>query len=206
MRTEQSFQIDENAWRNPNDVAVHWHQAKLINPNIMRYKEKGSFWETLAKYGLAVLVGREYEHFVLSLTTENGAPHVTYLPLPHPSGIAIREGSYRINIASTRNPNQIFTLAPCAVDNNEKQSIGKLTLIPVSSTIVPGHLYIHDLAWVDRTLYGVSAGRNAVVELGENGFWEDRWWPKSLDAIGMNRSMQNWLQLNSMAAGKTLVR
>ena len=42
-----------------------------------------------------------------------GAPAVTYLPLPHPSGLAVdRARATSLHVASTRNPNAVFDLEP----------------------------------------------------------------------------------------------
>jgi len=45
---------------------------------------------------------------------------------------------------------------------------------------------------------------NAVVELPESGGFTIKWWPKSIEKNGEPRVGRNYLQLNSIAAGKTV--
>ena len=56
--------------------------------------------------------GREYEHLVLALSAPGGRPTTTYLPLPHPSGLAWDAERRQLHVASTRNPNAVYALRP----------------------------------------------------------------------------------------------
>jgi uncharacterized protein (TIGR03032 family) len=77
-------------------------------------------------------------------------------------------------------------------------------LVPVSSTFYPGSLYIHDLALLGSDLYANAVGQNAVARLKPDGSFERRWWPKCIDHGGAPAFSCNYIQLNSIAAGKDL--
>jgi hypothetical protein len=79
---------------------------------LLRFRTSGSWWETLDAAGITLLVTREYEHLVVALTVARGRPLVSYLPLPHPSGVAVDRRRDVVHVASTRNPNQIYDLVP----------------------------------------------------------------------------------------------
>ena len=77
-------------------------------------------------------------------------------------------------------------------------------LLPVRSTILPGCLYMHDLALVGGKLHANAVGMNVVVEILEAGGYRPRWWPLCVEKDGMPTTDRNYLQLNSLAAGETL--
>ena len=52
------------------------------------------------------------EHLLLALGAENGRPVASYMPMPHPSGLAVDRERGVVHVASTRNPNQVYDLAP----------------------------------------------------------------------------------------------
>jgi uncharacterized protein (TIGR03032 family) len=146
-------------------------------------------------------VTREYEHLVMGLGTRDGRPQVTYMRMPHPSGIAVdRDRGGRVMIAGTRNPNQVVTLAPATAPALAQ---GDRPLLPVAATYYPGSLRLHDLALVGGRLHGAAAGRDAVVRLDRDGAYAPAWWPASAAADGPP-DHGNHLQLNSIAAGKNL--
>jgi len=64
----------------------------------------------------------------------------------------------------------------------------------------PGSSYFHDLALINGRLHANAVGQNAVLELPEEGAAKRVWWPKSVGG----RFGRNYLQLNSIAAGKDL--
>src|SRR5204863_6287126 len=68
----------------------------------------------------------------------------------------------------------------------------------------PGCLYLHDLALVGGELYGNAVGQNAVVRLSPEGRYERVWWPRSIERAGRPDFRRNYLQLNSIAAGRDL--
>jgi uncharacterized protein (TIGR03032 family) len=169
---------------------------------------RGPFWELLATLGITLLVTREYEHLVVALSVdERGHPDISYLPLPHPSGLAVDRVAGTVHLASTRNPNQLIELRPAGgrlqrSDRPDSAPEGR-PLLPVRSTFLPGSLYLHDLAWIGGALCGNAVGHNAVVRLGADGF-RRIWWPRSIEGAGGPDFTRNYLQLNSIAAGPTL--
>src|SRR6185436_409810 len=130
-------------------------------------------------------------------------PVVSFLPLPHPSGLAIDKRRKVVHVASTRNPNQILDLIPIAAPNRASAAMQK-TLVPVRSRFLPGRLYLHDLALVGSQLCATAVGENAIVRVLEDGRYKRVWWPRAVETSRAPRFDQNYLQLNSIAAGPTL--
>lgn len=198
-------------WRDTAQICSQWSDAQKIDEQLLEYRVRGDWWEVLAKHNITLLVGREYEHLLMALTvTDRGRPHITYLPMPHPSGVAIDRDRESVFIASTRNPNQIFEMKPAhkyieRLDAEGPENAGDV-LVPVRSRFLPGSLYMHDIALVGRDLYANAVGHNAVVRLdlgGEIGH-KYAWWPKCIETKRGPIFGQNHIQLNSIAAGKTL--
>jgi uncharacterized protein (TIGR03032 family) len=195
-------------WRNPHHVITQWQDGSTVDPKLLKFSTKGKWWETLAATKMTLIVGREYEHLLIALSVVDGKPSLTYMTMPHPSGIAFDTRAGVLHIASTRNPNQIFDLAPVdelssRLDADTDFEPGR-PLIPVRTRFFPGCLYMHDLAMIDNKLYANAVGQNAVVRLDPAGTFERVWWPKSIEIAGEPVFGQNHLQLNSIAAGKTL--
>jgi hypothetical protein len=90
------------AWRDPAAAAVQWSDAAAVDERLLRHTVHGAFWETLAAHRLTLLVTREYEHLVIGLHAGKRSPVVSYLPVPHPSGLVadVRRGV--VHVASTR--------------------------------------------------------------------------------------------------------
>jgi uncharacterized protein (TIGR03032 family) len=122
---------------------------------------------------------------------------MSFMPLPHPSGIAVDKAKHSVHVASTRNPNQIYEFEPATGDAHRP-------LVPVRSTFLPGSLYLHDLAFVSGELHGNAVGHNAVVAFPREGGWNRTWWPRSIEGPDGPDFTQNYLQLNSIAAGPTI--
>lgn len=179
-------------WRDPADVLSLHEAAAGIDRQLLKSRTKGDFWGLLQSLRITLLVSREYEHFVMALTVRDGRPFATFMPLPHPSGIVIDRRRSDVFIASTRNPNQILTFRPLRATQS-----GERPLMPVASRFFPGSLYIHDLAIIGRALHANAVGQNAVVRIDDDGY-QRVWWPKRVE------QGRNTIQLNSIAAGKTL--
>ena len=209
MKNSELWANHHSEWRHPSQIISQWKEADEIETRLLEYKTQGRFWETLEKLGVTLLIGREYEHLVLALSAECEKPRITYLPLPHPSGIVVDRGKGRVHIASTRNPNQIFTfgmvgLGDPRTDTKPVSKYFQKSLIPLFSHFYPGSLYLHDLAMVGEKLYGNAVGHNAVVKLNENGTWEKAWWPRCVENGKNVRFDKNFIQLNSIAPGSSL--
>jgi uncharacterized protein (TIGR03032 family) len=151
-------------------------------------------------------VTREYEHLVMALSFRQRRPHISYLHLPHPNGLAVHAATGRLFIASTRNPNMIFEFAPCsgglAGEKIERELEG--VLLPKQTRYLPGCLYLHDLALIGGELYANAVGLNAVVRLSGDKGDELVWWPRSIDATKGAKIDKNYLQLNSIAPGNSI--
>jgi uncharacterized protein (TIGR03032 family) len=130
---------------------------------------------------------------MLALSAVGGQPRVSYLRLPHPSGIAVDRANRSVHVACTRNPNQVMTFRPLADEPHE--------LAPVRCVFYPGSLYLHDLALVNGRLLGNAVGQNAVVDLDPSGVYTRVWWPRSIERPTGPDFGRNYLQLNSIAAG-----
>ena len=197
----------ETAWRHPADVVSGWEGASRVNPALLRHRVSGSWWECLESAGLTLIITREYEHLVIALSVVDGKPLVSYLPLPHPSGVAVDRRRNVVHVASTRNPNQIFELAPVSElmprPDVKKGDLQRTTLVPTRARMFPGSLYTHDLAFIGRQLYANAVGYNAVVRIDDDGF-DFAWWPRCAEGKGGRLIQQNHLQLNSIAAGASL--
>ena len=195
-------------WRAPASVVTYSREAELVHPSLLRYRAYGRWWETLAALDVTLIVSREYEHLLTAVTMEGGKPRLSFMPMPHPSGIAIDRRRDLLFVASTRNPNQVFTLRPAAgpMPRSDARRRADLpgTLMPVSSAFYPGCLYLHDLALVSGRLHGNAVGQNAIATLDSDGRAPLVWWPRCIERSSRPSVHRNHLQLNSIAAGSTL--
>ena len=202
------WEAHAGAWRDPAQVVAHWADASAVDPAQLRYHTAGPWWDLLAELDVCLLVSREYEHLLLALTGRPSATRQTFMPLPHPSGIAFDERNGVVHVASTRNPNQLVSLLPvCEAVARDDAAPPKLThrpLVPVTTAYYPGSLYLHDLALVGGRLHGNAVGWNAVVRLHPDGRFRPVWWPGTVERDGRPDFGRNYLQLNSIAAGSTL--
>jgi uncharacterized protein (TIGR03032 family) len=195
-------------WRDPAQVASQWQEAAATDPQLLHYRVEGAWWETLAAAGITLLVSREYEHLVLAMQAGQDRPRLSYLPLPHPSGLVADRERAVVHIATTRNPNQIFEFRPVnrllpRLDVRAEEPAGR-PLLPARSHFLPGCLYLHDLALIDGVLHANAVGHNAVIRLDPYGGYEPVWWPACIDSEAGPIFGQNHLQLNGIAAGPNL--
>jgi uncharacterized protein (TIGR03032 family) len=207
---------DDRAWRHPGQVAAIWNGADDPDPSLFRVRASGSWWETLDAAGITLLVTREYEHLLLAISVVRGNPLVSYLPLPHPSGLAVDRRRNIVHVGSTRNPNQIYDLAPVndllPRADIRAGAVERPTLVPMRARMLPGSLYTHDLAFIGGRLHANASGHNAVVRIGDGvgrsargaAAFEYAWWPRCAETKSGVLIQQNHLQLNSIAAGASL--
>ena len=195
-------------WRDTAQVASQWREAAGIDPGLLECRATKHWWSTLEGLGITLLVTREYEHLALALSAQKGKPRVTFFPVPHPSGLAVDRKSRRVYLASTRNPNQVYLFQPLKSllprDDVALPAHPRSPLMPVSTVYYPGSLYIHDLAMVAGRLHANAVGHNAVVHLAEGNRFDRVWWPKCIERRGAPVFTQNHIQLNSIAAGKSV--
>lgn len=197
-------------WRDPAAVASQWEQAGRVDPRLLESRVRGRFWEALDAADATLLVSREYEHLLLALRAGRARPQVSYMGLPHPSGVAVDRRRGVVHVACTRNPNQVFDLMPvrglAGTSNGASSRAEPGPLVPVRSRFLPGTLYLHDLALVGGRLHANAVGQNAVVRLDDDGGYTRVWWPKAIETRRGPLFARNHLQLNSIAAGPDLRR
>ncbi len=159
-----------------------------------------------------MIITREYEHLIVALSMVAGKPRISYFRLPHPSGMVYDARQERLHIASTRNPNQIFSFASCDqlmprkdVDQSQvKRQQFEKVLIPQKTLFLPGCFYIHDLGLIGNELHANSVGQNTIIKINDDGSVNYRWWPACIEVDGNPDYSQNYLQLNSIAAGDSM--
>lgn len=189
-------------WRDPAEIVSYPPPSGEARRALTRALVSGDWWDLLEELELTLLVGREYEHAVLSLSVSTGKPLVRCLCLAHPSGIAIDTHRGLVHVASTRNPNQVYTLAPLSAPSLALG--GEQPLMPVATRFYPGRHYIHDLAVIGSDLYANSVGQNAIIRLDGRVDPQKVWWPRAIETDRGPAFDRNYLQLNSIAAGPTL--
>jgi uncharacterized protein (TIGR03032 family) len=192
--------------RDPHQIVSQWREAGEVDPVLLAHRVRGDWWDIVQSTGLTLFLTREYEHLVLALSCSQGKKRISYLQLPHPSGLAVEPGGQRLHIASTRNPNVVFTLAPCTgrVGQPALAADHHGQMLPVRAQYLPGCIYTHDIAFIGGRLHANAVGMNAVVRLEEGGGFTPVWWPACIDSKTGPRFDRNYIQLNSIAAGKSL--
>jgi len=196
-------------YRDPADVIAYPGDLADIDPRLLVHEISGDWWEILGERGVTLLVSREYEHLLISLSVdEAGAAVIGMMKMPHPSGIAMDLRRGVVHVACTRNPNRILDLAPVQglMPRSDIRGIevDRKPLVPVAARFLPGCFYIHDLAMVAGELHGNSVGQNAVVRISDSGNYPRVWWPRCIETENGPIFGQNHLQLNSIAAGDSL--
>jgi uncharacterized protein (TIGR03032 family) len=216
------------AWRDPAQVVANCEHASPVARELLRGETRGDWWSVLERLDACLVVSREYEHLLLALAVTPAGPRRSYMALPHPSGLAFDASAGLLHVASTRNPNQLYTLAPvdgaengCHTDTvagerplapghgaenggSPDAVAGERPLVPLSVTFLPGRLRLHDLAFVGGALHGAAAGLNAIVRFAAASSPKVVWWPRSIERNGQPDLTSNYLQLNSIAAGESL--
>ena len=198
----------DGQWRAPAQIVSQWREAEQIDPKLLECRVRGDWWETLEKTRATLLITREYEHLVMAMAATKTEQRISYLPLPHPSGLVADRARRLVYVASTRNPNQVYQLKPTTgmIDRLDVKTTSQAArpLLPVRSWFLPGCLYIHDLAMVGGKLHANAVGHNAVVRLHDDGSYKRVWWPRCIERNGKTVFGRNHLQLNSIAAGASL--
>jgi uncharacterized protein (TIGR03032 family) len=196
------FEEDGRALRDPAQVIPLPSITPFHPGERLAHRVRGDFWGVLARLDIRLLVTREYEHLLLSLgVSANGRPDVSWLPLPHPSGVAVDRRTGNVTVALTRNPNQLLELTSRPVADAERT---RGVLLPARTTFLPGSTYLHDLAYIGDRLHAAAVGKNLVAAVGDDGSLAPCWWPSSMDIDGGPDTRRNWLQLNSIAAGESV--
>lgn len=196
------------AWRDPAAIVAGSESTAELDRGLLRGRARGRFWEILEERALTLVVTREYEHLAIGLAVVDGRPHPTHLPLPHPSGVAFDPDAGAVHIAATRNPNQVITMAPVTNMRERTDTAGEppagCPLMPLRTRFLPGCLYLHDLALIGGELHGNAVGENAIVRFAPDGTAHRVWWPQAIERPTGPDFTKNYLQLNSIAAGRNL--
>ncbi len=196
------FEEDGRALRDPAQVIPLPSVTPFAVTDRLVHQVRGDFWGLLSRLGIRLLVTREYEHLLLSLgVSASGRPDVSWIPLPHPSGVAVDRRTGHVTVALTRNPNQLLTLA---AGRASEDAGPRGVLLPAHTTFFPGSTYLHDLAYIGDRLHATAVGKNHVAVMCADGSLEPCWWPAVMDGDGGPDTRRNWLQLNSIAAGGSL--
>ncbi len=112
-------------FRDPAQVTGLW-TGQPADPKVLLAQADRGWKETLKRLDITLLVTREYEHLVLAL----GPRETSWLPIPHPSGLAVDRSKGTVHLACTRSPNFLVELK------------GE-TLVPRRVKFLPGSLYLH---------------------------------------------------------------
>lgn len=201
----KDFERHAAGWRDPAQVASQWQSAGDTDPSLLRSAVRGRWWETLAELKITLIVTRETEHLIIALRCDEDGPDVSFVRIPHPSGLAVDRVRQVIFVASTRNPNQVFDFEPACGQQDQADRGGPsaegASLLPVRSRLFPGSLYMHDLSLISGELHAAAVGQNAIVRLGADAGYERVWWPRAIETTEGPVFHRNHLQLNSIAAG-----
>jgi uncharacterized protein (TIGR03032 family) len=206
-REDGRWAREDAAWRDPEEVVAGRRRIEAIDHALLEMEAHGDWWGLIDRLDACIVVSREYEHLLLALTMAPEGPRQSYMSIPHPSGMAFDADTERLHVASTRNPNQIYVLAPTLSvtgTDGRRTCGGDRLLVPLSTSFLPGRLYLHDLALIEKVLHGNAVGLNAVVRLPAAGGCKAVWWPRAIEHGGQPDMSRNYLQLNSIAAGREL--
>lgn len=188
-----------NALRDPFTVVSGNAASAGLRASSLKYSASDSFIELLSSHKITLLVSREYEHMVVALSAVKNKLRQSFFHVPHPSGIAVSPSGNSMYIASTRNPNKIVEFVPYKHEHNQY-------LIPSRIKYYPGRYYLHDLAFIGKTLYANSVGQNGIMPVDFSKYQSENitWWPACVETNGKPETHTNYLQLNSIAAGKSI--
>ena len=177
------FEEDGRALRDPAQVIPLPSITPFLAPERLAHRVRGDFWGVLARLGIRLLVTREYEHLLLSLgVSASGRPEVSWLPLPHPSGVAVDRRTGDVTVALTRNPNQLLVLASRRREGDESAAG---VLLPARTTFLSGSTYLHDLAYIGNRLHAAAVGKNLIAAVDADGALVPRWWPEVMSRDGV---------------------
>lgn len=208
VTAERDWEECEHELRRPMEVATLWQGASARDLRLLAHETRGDWWDALRQCNVTLLVSREYEHLLVALRAGRRGGDVTFQRLPHPSGLAFDERRGIVHVACTRNPNQIFDLRPVASlsppRNSPRVRGPQRPLLPTRIRLLPGCLYTHDLAMIGGKLHANAVGQNCVVTLDEEGGYRPVWWPRCVEVADAPCMDRNYLQLNSIAAGRSL--
>ncbi|MBN2745636.1 MAG: DUF4915 domain-containing protein [Bacteroidales bacterium] len=195
-------------FRNPLEIAANPIQDVTALNKSLKFKADSGFVEILRKLDIQLFVTREYEHLLLCLETVDGKINQSFYPIAHPSGIAIHAD--HLYLASTRNPNAIVEFTKVSDFQQRVESKSKnfsfMPYLPSRIKYFPGQTYFHDLVFIDNQLFANSVGNNGVIKINfDTSIPDPIVWKPNLPEKHQSKLLSgNYLQLNSIATGKSL--
>ena len=134
--------------------------SEKFNPGFCAYEESGSnsLYDICSEINCHIAFTREYEHAFGCITSTSRGIAISYLEMPHPSGIT-RGSDGSIYVLSTRTPHLLYRFKSIQVSENEQY------LIPDLIKVLPGCLYAHELLAIDSRLFMNATGLNKIVSL-----------------------------------------
>jgi uncharacterized protein (TIGR03032 family) len=134
--------------------------SKKFDSNFCTYQESGrkSLYDICTQINCHLAFTREYEHAFGIITATSGEISISYLEMPHPSGIA-RGKDGLIYVLSTRTPHLLYRFRQI------RDSEHKHYLIPDLIKVLPGCLYAHELLAIGSRLFLNATGLNKIVSL-----------------------------------------
>ena len=182
--------------------------SQFLDTHLLDYELGGAFFDIMQSLDGALIVSREYEHFVVGMDVTDTGYWQSALQVPHPSGMFFDQNSQRLYLSSTRTPNIVtsYRVSDETFFNNHLVPDGLLKpagtlFLPERSRYLPGSFYIHDLVLFEDELHATITGHNFFGKLPFDGDWEIVWSPKVLEDAGDLKFRQNFIQLNSVAIG-----
>lgn len=164
--------------------------SEKFNPDFCAYKESGSnsLYDICSQINCHIAFTREYEHAFGVIASGSHGIAISYLEMPHPSGIA-RGSDGSIYVLSTRTPHLLYRFKTIQDSENEQY------LIPDLIKVLPGCLYAHELLAIDSRLFMNATGLNKVVSLAIDftGDLGTEYLPKFIP-----NGLTNCMQLNSL--------
>lgn len=187
------------ALRSPRQILGPTFEEAGIAKEAARVRVRGAFVELLEQLQVVLLVSREYENLVVALRAQGGRLLQSFLPIPHPSGMALCRQRGRLYVAATRNPNYLAEFIPVSSPHHPGSWWAQSR-----TKFYPGHYYFHDLVCDQGQLYANSVGQNGVIRVDFDRPEPEElcWWPRCVeDEQGRPNTSLNYLQLNSIALG-----
>jgi len=134
--------------------------SEKFNPDFCTYQESGSksLHDICSQINCHLAFTREYEHAFGIITAGSNEIVISYLEMPHPSGIA-RGHDGAIYVLSTRTPHLLYRFRQI------QDSALEHFLIPDLIKVLPGCLYAHELLAIDSRLFMNATGLNKIVSL-----------------------------------------
>lgn len=133
---------------------------KPFNNEFIKYEEltETSIGSILNEINSSLIFTREYEHAVGCINAINDKLSISYLRMPHPSGIGINNKN--VYIFSTRTPHMLYELELLFSESSEDSK--KSLLMPKFIRILPGSLYAHEVLVKNDIIYFNATGWNEI--------------------------------------------